>query len=67
MIVQPCALGNSILAKSASSDRAEIVTADLDLKRLRELRASQYWDFNRALLSEILPRAYTVYAQKQTR
>lgn len=59
MIVQPCALGNSVIVTSASSDREEIVIANLELERLRELRAAQHWDFNSKLLNDILPRAYS--------
>ncbi|MBI4670173.1 MAG: hypothetical protein HY741_00700 [Chloroflexi bacterium] len=60
LIVAPLGLDarGSILARTPSTDRAEIVVAELDLKCLREFRAQQHWDFNRVLLNEILPRAY---------
>jgi predicted amidohydrolase len=67
MIVQPCALGNSILAQSQTTTQEEIVIAPLDLEKLRAYRAQQHWDFNPTLLDEILPRAYTAATQKRMR
>jgi predicted amidohydrolase len=67
MIVQPCALGSSVITKTKSSDQEEIVTAALDLEKLRAYRATQHWDFNPTLLHEILPRAYTAATQKRMR
>lgn len=59
MIVQPTALGNSILARTRDSDSEQVVVAELDLEKLRAYRAFLHWDFNHALLGEILARAYS--------
>jgi predicted amidohydrolase len=62
-----CGDGRTILAQTQTSDREEIITADLDLARLREFRAAQTFDFNLALYEKYLPRVYAEYRVRRER
>ncbi len=54
------------LAKAQTHDREEVIVADLDLARLRALRAARPRDFNIALYEKHLPQAYQAYRARVT-
>ncbi len=54
------------LARAQTRDREEIITAELDLARLREFRAAHARDFNFALYEKYLPQAYADYRLRVT-
>jgi predicted amidohydrolase len=67
-IVAPLRPGHgSILAQSTSTDREQVVIAELDLARLRDFRAAHAPEFNRTLLEKSLPRAYEQYRERTRR
>ncbi len=58
--------GSVYLAQTESSDRAEVIVADLDLARLRQFRAEHPRDYNLALDQKYLPSAYAAYRARVT-